>query len=534
MRNPLNILMIIAAILAAGFPAGAEHFCDGPPNMTLLTGESVTASGDQSEGVPEAYWWYVTPPRASVPSKPTGSGPQQSITVDVPGLWSIDLAAYYDHQSVGGGLWISETCVTIQVSSVASAVGLGALQVATDEELEINGHASAWAVGVTPQVEWQVDGQALGTCNGGAPPTSPANLDCTIPANWLSTGWHTAGLLLTDPSSGQSSLSTANFEVIEVVPLSVDFSWFPVDPDPGVWIHFIAVTNPPVSESDLSQVAWDFGDGNIHTNSICPPFLGSCFEWQNNYTGDGWYNVTVTVHTLDETASKTYEIEVGDPVPPPVASFNPSPSAPVIYQNTTLSFDGTCTGDCDWSWSFGDGEVSSTTNPTHQWDVPDTYTVSLTVSNPSGADSTSLPLQVGSCWSPSSPSQTGSCYGGQVTLTAAAGSAWRWSTGATARIVPAPVAGSYWANINDGTGCWGHTPTTVVLNNCGDPGGDTNLDAGTDAADLGALVAELTDGDGDTVIGAGGGDLTAPGGDVTGDFRLRTDDLLTVLVELFQ
>ena len=31
--------------------------------------------------------------------------------------------------------------------------------------------------------------------------------------------------------------------------------------------------------------------------------------------------------------------------------------------------------------------------------------------------------------------------------------------------------------------------------------------------------------------GAGGGDLTAPGGDATGDFRLRTDDLLTVLVE---
>lgn len=534
MRNPLNILMIIAAILAAAFPTSAEHFCDGPPTMTLLTGESVTANGDQSEGVPVAYWWYVTPPGEPVPSKPTGSGPEQSITVDVPGLWSIDLAAYYEHQTVGGGFWISEACVTLQVSSVVSAIGLGALQVATDEELEINGHASAWAVGVTPQVEWQVDGQALGTCNGGAPPTSPANLNCTIPANWLTTGWHTASLLLTDPSSGQSSLSTAQFEVIEIVPLSVDFIWNPTEPDPGQTILFMADVLPIMDETDFTQVVWDLGDGTVYTYDLCPLPYASCLDRPHSYTTDGWYDVTLTVHTVGETASRTYEVEVGDPVPPPVASFNPSPSAPVIYQNTTLSFDGTCTGDCDWSWSFDDGVESATSNPTHQWDVPDTYTVSLTVSNPSGTDSTSLPLQVSSCWSPASPSQTGWCYGGEVTLTAAPGSAWRWSTGATTRMVPAPLAGAYWANINDGTGCWGHTPTTVLLNNCGDPGGNANLDAGTDAADLGALVAELTDGDGDTVIGAGDGDLTAPGGDVTGDYRLRTDDLLSVLAELFQ
>ena len=48
------------------------------------------------------------------------------------------------------------------------------------------------------------------------------------------------------------------------------------------------------------------------------------------------------------------------------------------------------------------------------------------------------------------------------------------------------------------------------------------------------IPAELTDGDGDAVVHAGGGDLTAPGGDVTGDWNLRTDDLLTVLVELFE
>jgi hypothetical protein len=142
-------------------------------------------------------------------------------------------------------------------------------------------------------------------------------------------------------------------------------------------------------------------------------------------------------------------------------------------------------------------------------------------------------MDVSSCWLPAATTQAGNCYGGLVTLTAAAGSSWFWNTGATTRSIAAPLAGAYWVNIDNGGGCWGHAPTTVVLSNCGDPNGDANLDSATDAGDLSALIPELTDGDGDSVVGAGGGDLTAPGGDVTGDFRLRSDDLLTVLVLLF-
>ena len=141
---------------------------------------------------------------------------------------------------------------------------------------------------------------------------------------------------------------------------------------------------------------------------------------------------------------------------------------------------------------------------------------------------------MGSCWLPSEPLQVGACYGGPVSLTAAAGAAWIWNTGATVQTIAATVAGPHWVNIDDGAGCWGHAPKTVALDNCGDPDGDTNLDGDRDAADLSALVPEFTDGDGDAVANAGGGDLTAPGGDVTGDWNLRIDDLLTVLVELFE
>lgn len=527
--------LFVALMLAfsAGTAAG-QNFCDDPPSLTVLTGVTISADGLGSEGHPVSYSWFITPPGGFPPSQPTSTDPVYTFSPDSPGLWSVALVADYEHAVFGGGHWSSDACITVQAASVVAAISLASSQVATDEELQINGFESKWAVGVVPLVEWQVDGLALGSCNGGPPPSNPGDLTCTVPANWLAPGWHTAGLLLTDPSSGQSSLATGDFEVIEIIPLSVDFGWTPAEPDPGEWVHYMATLTPPTPEQDFSRVTWDLGDGNVIVNEVCPLPYASCLEWVHSYATDGWYDVSLTVETVDETAYRQYRVKIGDPVDPPVASFSPSPSSPLILEQTTLTFDGVCNGSCDWSWDFGDGSLSSLQNPTHSWVVPDTYTVSLTVTNEGGSDGTSMPVDVNSCWLPADPTQDGSCYGGPVFLTAAAGSAWSWSTGATGQTIPAPHAGAYWVNIDDGGGCWGHAPTTVVLGNCGNPDGDTNLDGTIDAADASALIPELTDGDGDAVVGAGGGDLTAPGGDVTGDGRLRVDDLLTVLVKLFE
>jgi hypothetical protein len=251
------------------------------------------------------------------------------------------------------------------------------------------------------------------------------------------------------------------------------------------------------------------------------------------YATDGWYDVSITVETADETASRAYEVKIGDPVEAPVASFSVDPTAPFVMENAALSFDGLCEGDCQWSWDFGDGTQSTLTNPSHVWTTPATYTVSLTVTNPGGVDSTSIGVDVVNCWAPPVPIQVGSCYGGPVDLTAPSGAAWLWSTGATTQNISALFGGPHWVDTDNGTGCWGHSALDVSLDNCGDPNGDTDLDSVTDARDLAALIPELSDGDGDQVVNAGGADLTAPGGDVTGDWNLRTDDLLTVLVLLF-
>lgn len=534
MRNQVLSMTMLATLLSAAFLSAAEHYCDDPPALTVLTGEEVLASGLSSEGHPAEYSWYITPPDEPVPVEPTSTDPTYMLTLTSPGSWSVALQTDYLHQAPLGGLWSSETCVTIQVSSVVAAITTASLQVPTDEDLLVTGYDSRWGPGVIPDVEWLVDDAPLGSCNGGPPPSGPGDLSCTIPGDWLEPGWHTAGLRLTDPASGQSSLAVADFEVIEVIPLSVELSWSPVEPDPGDSVVFTATVTPVTDEADFTEVTWDTGDGNGIVYSSCPPpYFYTCLIWPYTYSTDGWYDVTVTVETLEESASATVTVEIGDPVASPTAAIGATPSTPLIYETTALTFEGSCTGDCLWYWDFDDGTQSTLENPTHSWNVPATYSVGLTVSNQTGSDSAILPLTVSSCWSPTTPSQEGACFGGPVTLTADSGSAWAWNTGAGTQVIPALFEGLYWVNVNDGSGCWGYSPATVVLDNCGDPDGDTNLDGSVDAADLAALVPELTDGDGDSVVDAGGGDLTAPGGDVTGDFHLRADDVLTALLELF-
>lgn len=71
---------------------------------------------------------------------------------------------------------------------------------------------------------------------------------------------------------------------------------------------------------------------------------------------------------------------------PPAADF----TADVTSGNFPLSvtFTDTSTGDgiSAWLWTFGDGNTSTVQNPTHIYDGPGTYTVSLSVTNPGGAD----------------------------------------------------------------------------------------------------------------------------------------------------
>ncbi|MCP4246206.1 MAG: PKD domain-containing protein [bacterium] len=72
-------------------------------------------------------------------------------------------------------------------------------------------------------------------------------------------------------------------------------------------------------------------------------------------------------------------------VAPPVADFGAAPVsglAPLDVQFTDLSIGLVDT----YLWDFGDASTSGQANPSHQYTVPGTYTVSLTVTGPGGVD----------------------------------------------------------------------------------------------------------------------------------------------------
>jgi len=69
----------------------------------------------------------------------------------------------------------------------------------------------------------------------------------------------------------------------------------------------------------------------------------------------------------------------------PVANFSADPlggNAPLEVAFTDLSLNNPTS----WSWTFGDGDVSSLRNPAHVYLNPGTYTVTLTVANGFGSD----------------------------------------------------------------------------------------------------------------------------------------------------
>lgn len=72
----------------------------------------------------------------------------------------------------------------------------------------------------------------------------------------------------------------------------------------------------------------------------------------------------------------------------PEASFSvneTSGTAPVTVAFTDTSEDGS-EDIYQWLWEFGDGNTSSLQNPQHDYPIPGTYTVSLTVTSEDGAD----------------------------------------------------------------------------------------------------------------------------------------------------
>jgi RHS repeat-associated protein len=163
---------------------------------------------------------------------------------------------------------------------------------------------------------------------------------------------------------------------VNVAP-SADFSASPTTGNEPLTVTF---TNLSASEDGIISWLWDFGDGtnSAETNPI------------HQYAHDGTYTVALIVTEADsdsDTETKASYITVSDTGP--TADFSASPTTgneplTATFTDQSTSYDGIAS----WLWNFGDGQMGTERNPTHQYAQDGTYTISLTVIEADGSSDT--------------------------------------------------------------------------------------------------------------------------------------------------
>lgn len=163
-----------------------------------------------------------------------------------------------------------------------------------------------------------------------------------------------------------------------------DFSASPVSGVVPLTVYFNDIST---GNSTIQNWNWNFGDGSTSTEK----------NPTHTYNNAGKYTVKLTVQNTggSYTATKSNYISVTNALRPPVAAFSASQSSGI--SPLTVVFTDKSTGSpASWSWNFGDRTYASIQNPTHIYYGVGTYTVSLTVTNTVGSNTSSSTINVSS------------------------------------------------------------------------------------------------------------------------------------------
>ncbi|MEM7656545.1 MAG: PKD domain-containing protein, partial [Bacteroidota bacterium] len=191
---------------------------------------------------------------------------------------------------------------------------------------------------------------------------------------FLQSGVYPVSLTVTD-NNGCEATFTQSVEALSL-PVADFLSVDTVDCAP----HSAQFTDLSTGTSPIIGWSWDFGDGGTSSQQF--PLY--------SYTQDGNFDISLTVTDQNGCVGATTK-------PAYIRLSNPDAA---IGMDTTLGCPGLLVSFSDlsnpdttllsWSWDFGDGTGSSVQNPTHLYQNPGLYTVSLTVTNVLGCSDTEV------------------------------------------------------------------------------------------------------------------------------------------------
>jgi PKD repeat protein len=222
-----------------------------------------------------------------------------------------------------------------------------------------NGVYLSWDAGMS----WEGINSGLSTTNNQVRDNVADNLALTQDNKYLVLGLREYGVWKAD-------LSAAT--VLNKIPIA-SFSFVTASPTVRDAVSFLDSSRDP--DGSIVSWCWEFGDGG--TSDAQNP--------THRYSERG--NYTVKLAVVDNYGGRG---EVAETLTvfnaPPTADFTFSPQSPI--EDELVNFTDTCADPDDgltsWRWDFGDGQTSSDRNPTHRYDMPGTYTVSLTVTDDAG------------------------------------------------------------------------------------------------------------------------------------------------------
>ncbi|MDX2135361.1 MAG: PKD domain-containing protein [Saprospiraceae bacterium] len=295
----------------------------------------------------------------------------------------------------------------------------------------------------------QFDDQSLGsptgwqwTFQGGSPGTSTQQNPVV---QWANPGTYNVTLTVTKPGASSSTLTKQI--VIEPKPVA----------------NFTAsVSNLTVTFNNTSTPAtgvsyfWEFGDGNVSVEE----------DPVHTYDFGGIYTVTLTVTGICGSSVKTLLVNTA-----PTAQFVALPTdgcAPLDVQFVNQSSQNATS----FLWQFPGGSPSSSNqeNPNVTYNLPGTYTVTLTVFNSQGSNAITRTNYITVGTIPNT-NFTSSANGNTVTftnLTAGAGNTYLWEFGdgdtstLTSPVHTYAVGGTYTVTLTATNACGPDTFTQVI------------------------------------------------------------------------
>ncbi len=179
--------------------------------------------------------------------------------------------------------------------------------------------------------------------------------------------------------SSMDSPKTGIWITGKLVPAAPDANFTNATPRTGVVPLTVQFTDVSLTNTRLTY-AWDFNnDGTVDSTAKNPSFV---FTTVGNYS----VNLTVRNSAGSDTEVKINFVTVNPPPSAPVAAFTADPVSGTAPLTVEFTSESTGTPPLTHAWDFGDGNTSSSENPSHVYASVGTYSVNLTVTNSAGND----------------------------------------------------------------------------------------------------------------------------------------------------